>query len=93
MMDKVNTDGADGQGDAVASGALDSGAEERGEPSSEGVVISEQFQKALYELLEDASMEELQFASNCANEKRYELEQAKREEEAPELSTEGMPSD
>ena len=67
--------------------ANESNEEATKEGDSKGVAVPEEFQKALYEVLDGATEEELDFASNCVSKKRMEM----MKEDS--MSEEGMPSD
>jgi len=58
------------------------------EKESSAVPIPEDFQKKVYALLEGANKQQLSFVRNCCN----ECENDMMKEEAPEFSTESMPS-
>lgn len=67
--------------------------EELNEPSNEGVKLSEEFQKQVYELLEDCTEDEANYVRDCASKICNDLQSKrwKKENEGKEMSVAGMP--
>jgi len=65
-------------------------AEEKAE-EGDAVKVPEEFQKAVYELIEEANSHELEFLRHCISERQTAL--YKEENPSPEMSVEGMPQE